>query len=191
MIGVDATRVAAVSDAQVGCLADDLAHHPAGLHDAHGTQGLMVHAYVAARHEEVVDVAAVERAVGRPVGALVAIVFAVGEAGNERVLVLMVGGFGEVQVQVPAARERRIGVGLQVAEVVAHKDNIPHETSGLALASNVGSPLEAVVGVQAVDVLERVPGSVHGAQVEIAYAFHVLDRVQVETALPEPGAQLA
>src|SRR5437762_2601268 len=46
-----------------------------------------------------------------------------------------------------------------------------------------------MVRILLVDVLERVPRSIHGPQILIAHPFHVLNGVLVETGFPKPIAE--
>ena len=62
--------------------------------------------------------------------------------------------------------------------------------AGLALAGDVGGPAEAVVRIELVHVLERVPCAVHRAEILVAYAFDVVDHVHVESGFPEPSAEV-
>lgn len=68
VVGVDLARQRSVACADAGGHAHYLAHHARGAHHAHGAQSDVGDADVAARHEEVVDVARVEAAVGYGVG---------------------------------------------------------------------------------------------------------------------------
>ena len=76
MLLVHAARRGLVADADPGGFAHHLPHHAAGLHHAHRPERFVRYADVAARHEQVADVAAVEAAVGRPVRPFVAVVLA-------------------------------------------------------------------------------------------------------------------
>ena len=78
-------------DADRGGSPHDLTHHSAGLHDPHGSESLVGHAYATARHEEVLDIAGVKTAVryGVTIGSIHAL--AVHGVGNKGVVGKLLG----------------------------------------------------------------------------------------------------
>ncbi len=190
---VDASGGGGVADGDPGGFADDFPHHATGAHDTDGAEGFAVDADVAAGHEEVFDIAAIEGAVGGPVDALVAEVIARGGDGDELLAfkALAEGRVWGMEVDVPGAGEAAIGEGAALAEVVAGEDDIAEEAAGLAFAGDEGGPLEAVGGVEVVDVLQGVPGAVHGAEIEVADTFDIANGVLIEATFPEPAAEVA
>ena len=94
-----------------------------------------------------------------------------------------------MRVDPPGAGEAAVLEDAAVAEILRGEDDVPEEAARLALARDVGDPVQPVGGVALLDVLDGVPGAVHGAEVLIADALHVLDGVAIEAVLPEPVAQ--
>src|ERR1035441_9226652 len=94
--------------AQRGGHADNLAHATARAHHPHRAERLMGHADVAAGHEEVRDVPAVEAAVRRPIRCLI---LPKGRFGDELspFLPLVEGWVRRVEVNSPGAGETGVG----------------------------------------------------------------------------------
>ncbi|OPZ85245.1 MAG: hypothetical protein BWY76_01495 [bacterium ADurb.Bin429] len=174
--------------AEGGREADYLAHHAGGGHHPHRAQRFVGNADIASRHEEVAEVVAVERAIGQPEGGGEGPLHAPGDelVAFETALVVAV---RYVQVHVPGAGDAGVGKGGLLEQVAAGDDDVAEEAPRLALAGDIGGPGELVVRVQAVYVLQRVPGAVHGEEVAVADTFRIGDGMEVETALPEPVAQ--
>ena len=91
----------------------------------------------------------------------------------------------------PRARETAVGESLALTEVVARQNHVAEQSARLALAGDVGGPAEAIIGVELVHVLQRIPRAVHRPEVQVADALDVVRGVFVEPALPEPAAQIA
>ena len=107
MVGVDLARQGLMLGAETCGHTHDLAHHARGAHYAHCPQTDVCYADVAPSHEEVVDVARIEAAIGYGVGVHGAVrAYRLELLAREVFRVL---GVGIVQVDAPCGGERCVG----------------------------------------------------------------------------------
>lgn len=122
MVGIDSARQDAVLSADVGCHADDFAHHTASAHDANRSQGYVRNTDVSACHKQVIDVAGIQAAIWNGVwrdGCRLAV-------GCEWRLVKSRYMFGIMQVDAPGGCEGGIIVCHMVYDVLFSENDIAH-----------------------------------------------------------------
>ena len=186
---VDVPRVGVVLLAQARCPAEHFAHQPAGGHHADRAQCLVCYADIAAGHHQVGNVPRVEAAIGDRIG----VFLEAGEfgVGDERIPVPAgsVLGIGIMEVDRPGGGHAAVGELAAFQHVVLGEDHVAQQPPRLPFARDRGRPGEPVVRVELLDVLQRVPGAEHGAEVVVADGFRLADGVLIEAAFPKPLAQ--
>src|SRR5262249_10933748 len=135
--------------------------------------------------------ATVQAAIRRPIRPLVCVAFAFRGLGNELLAFAVADEIlvRRMQIDAPGARKTSILKLAAISEVVGGQNQVAEQPPRFALAGDVRSPAQPVVGVKMINVLESVPGAVHRPQVLVAHPFDILDRILVETRFPEPVAE--
>ena len=154
----------------------------------------MRHADAAPRHEEVLDIARVEAAIGHGVTVTTIDSFAVHGLGNKWIVRIFLGVLflGIMQIDTPGAGHATIREIFLRHDVLFGEQNVAVKAARFAWSAYVGHPGQEGVAVlrRSIPILHGVEGPEHGPQVPVADAFGVLERVLVVTTFPKPLAMI-
>ena len=152
----------------------------------------MCHADVAAGHEEIRDIPAIETAIRRPIRTVILVILAFRCARNEFFAFqsFLKIAIRSMQVNMPGAGESSVRKDAICAKVIHRQHEIAKQSARLPFASNERRPADAMIGIKMIHVLQGIPGSIHRAQIQIPDLLHVSDGIFVKTALPKPASQI-
>ena len=166
---------------------DHLAHHTCCTHDTDRSQRHMGHTDVPTCHKQVLYIARVEATVRDRIGVDRDMLCDRLELRTREMLRVL--RIGIMQVYAPSGGRRSILMHHMPTQVILFQDIVPHQTTRLPLARDVGHPTQFAISVEIVllhPILQITPVGIDHQEPIIPDLFKITNLIPVHTGLPRP-----